>query len=181
MILVLALGLVVDLIVFGLAERRLRTQGSSAQVARRGRRGRVGDGALGMGEQRTFAGLRAIQWSIVTGDPAPGQTASAIVRTVRGEAMPGSIVIFHANGRGHGTAEALREIVPVLRDKGYTFVTVGELLDRSDDVVATHECYELRPGDNLRYDHLLRPGRAVSGGPSRGTRGGVPEAIPPPD
>ena len=127
------------------------------------------------------AGLRAIQWSIVTGDPAPGQTASAIVRTVLGEAVPGSIVIFHANGRGHGTAEALREIVPVLRDKGYTFVTVGELLDRSDDVVATHECYELRPGDNLRYDHLLRPGRAVSGGPSRGTRGGVPEAIPPPD
>ncbi len=39
----------------------------------------------------------------------------------------------------------------------------------------------LRPGDNLRYDHPLRAGRAVSGGPRRGTRRGVPEAVPPPD
>lgn len=126
-------------------------------------------------------GLRAIQWSIVTGDPAPGQTASAIVRTVLSEATPGSIVIFHANGRGHGTAEALREIVPALRDKGYTFVTVSDLLDRSDDLVATHECYELRPGDNLQYDHPLRTGRAVSGQSPRRTRGKAAEAVPPPD
>jgi peptidoglycan/xylan/chitin deacetylase (PgdA/CDA1 family) len=103
------------------------------------------------------AGLRAIQWSIVTGDPAPAQTASAIVRTVLGEVVPGSIVIFHANGRGHGTVEALHEIVPVLRAKGYAFLTVSQLLDRSDGLVATDECYELRPGDN--------PGR-------HGTRGG---------
>ncbi len=127
------------------------------------------------------AGLRAIQWSIVTGDPAPEQTASAIVRTVLGEATPGSIVIFHANGRGHGTAEALREIVPVLRDKGYTFVTVSELLERSDNLVTTPECYELRPGDNLRYDHPLRAGRAASGGPPRGKGRGAPEVVPAPD
>jgi peptidoglycan/xylan/chitin deacetylase (PgdA/CDA1 family) len=55
----------------------------------------------------------------VTGDPAPGQTASAIVHTVLGEVIPGSIVIFHANGRGHGTPEALQQIVPAVRDKGY--------------------------------------------------------------
>ena len=77
----------------------------------------------------------------MTGDPAPGQTASGIVRTVLGQATPGSIVIFHANGRGHGTAEALRVIVPALRDKGYTFATVSDLLERSDYPVVAHECY----------------------------------------
>jgi hypothetical protein len=61
-------------------------------------------------------------------------------------------------------------------------VTVSELLERSDHLEATHECYELRPGDNLRYDHPLRAGRAVvSGGSPRRTRGNVPEAVPPPD
>jgi peptidoglycan/xylan/chitin deacetylase (PgdA/CDA1 family) len=127
------------------------------------------------------AGLHAIQWSIVTGDPAPGQTAPAIVRTVLGEALPGSIVIFHANGRGHGTTEALRELVPVLRDKGYTFVTVSELLDRSDDWETTEQCYELRPGDNLRYDHALRAAHAGSGGSGRAAAQRAHAAGPGPD
>jgi peptidoglycan/xylan/chitin deacetylase (PgdA/CDA1 family) len=124
------------------------------------------------------AGLQAIQWSIVTGDPAPRQTTSTIRRTVLAEASPGSIVIFHANGRGHGTAEALQAIVPDLRDQGYTFVTVTDLLARSDRPVAPRECYELRPGDNLRYDHPIRPDHSASTGAPRGTGRRAPAAIP---
>src|SRR5262245_24077721 len=52
-------------------------------------------------------GLKAIQWDVVTGDPAPRQTANGIVATVLHQVRPGSIVIFHANGRGHGTVDAI--------------------------------------------------------------------------
>ena len=96
-------------------------------------------------------GLAAIQWDIVTGDPAQGQTAGRIARAVLGQVRPGSIVIAHANGRGWHTAEALPLIVPALRARGYRFVTVSELLARGE-VVAADSCYELKPGDNLRYD-----------------------------
>lgn len=102
-------------------------------------------------------GLPAIQWTIVTGDPGVKQTAQGITREVLTRAAPGSIVILHANGRGHGTAEALPLFIPQLIKKGYEFVTVSELL-RSGRVVAASECYELRPGDNLRYDRIFGAG-----------------------
>ncbi len=96
-------------------------------------------------------GLAAIQWNIVTGDPAPGQTAHAIARTILGQIQPGSIVVAHANGRGWHTAAALPLLVPALRARGYRFVTVSELLAQGE-VVAVDSCYELKPGDNLKYD-----------------------------
>jgi peptidoglycan/xylan/chitin deacetylase (PgdA/CDA1 family) len=102
-------------------------------------------------------GLAAIQWDVISGDATPGTTAPQIVRTVLAGVKPGSIVVFHANGRSHGTAEALPAIVRGLRAKGYRFVTVSELL-RAGDPVATDDCYELRPGDNRRYDRLFGEG-----------------------
>ena len=89
-------------------------------------------------------GLPAIQWNIVSGDPARRQTAGGIKRIVLSQIRPGSIIIFHANGRGHGTAGALPEIIPALRKKGYTFVTVSELIYMGK-IVATETCYELKP------------------------------------
>ncbi|HAO32040.1 MAG TPA: polysaccharide deacetylase [Candidatus Competibacteraceae bacterium] len=100
-------------------------------------------------------GLAAIQWNIVTGDPAKGQSARGIARVVLDQIRPGSIVIAHANGRGWHTAEALPSIVPALRARGYQFVTVSELLARGEPVTA-ESCYESKPGDNLRYDRRLR-------------------------
>jgi peptidoglycan/xylan/chitin deacetylase (PgdA/CDA1 family) len=96
-------------------------------------------------------GLPAIQWDVVSGDPAKGGSAEAIARTVLERARPGSIIVFHANGRGHGTAESLRMFVPRLRQAGFDFATVSELL-ASGVPVAASECYEMRPGDNLRYN-----------------------------
>jgi len=104
-------------------------------------------------------GLRAIQWDVVSGDPAKGRTASGIVSTVMRTARPGSIVIFHANGKGNGTLESLRELVPKLRGRGFEFVTVSELLSAGTPI-SVPDCYELTPGDNLRYDRLgSRPKR----------------------
>ena len=102
-------------------------------------------------------GLKAIQWDVVTGDPAKNQNADGIAKTVLTQAKPGSIVIGHANGRGHGTAEALPIFIPELIKRGYKFVTVSELLAMGP-VIASQECYELKPCDNQRYDKIFGKG-----------------------
>lgn len=102
-------------------------------------------------------GIEAIQWTVVSGDAVKGQTPERIIKTVLSQAAPGAIVVFHANGRGYGTAAALPAIIKALKAKGYDFVTVSELL-RLGEIVATEDCYELKPGDNRRYDRLFGEG-----------------------
>ena len=102
-------------------------------------------------------GLAAIQWDVISADAVRGQTAATVERAVLDGVRPGSIVIFHANGRGSGTAAALPAIVAGLRGKGYRFVTVATLLKAGEPVGAA-ECYERRPGDNGRYDKLFGEG-----------------------
>lgn len=102
-------------------------------------------------------GLAAIQWDVVSGDAAPGLSPDALARRVVNAVQPGSIVVFHANGRGHGTAAALPRIVGDLRARGFGFATVSGLLDAGTPEAA-RECYELRPGDNRRYDALFGEG-----------------------
>jgi peptidoglycan-N-acetylglucosamine deacetylase len=97
------------------------------------------------------SGLPAIQWTVVTGDAAPRQSADAISREILEKTRPGSIIICHANGRGHATAEALPLFIPKLLQSGYKFVTISELL-AFGSTFAVSECYEIKPGDNLRYD-----------------------------
>jgi peptidoglycan/xylan/chitin deacetylase (PgdA/CDA1 family) len=101
-------------------------------------------------------GLASIQWSIVAGDPDKSRSAQAIARAVRAEVRRrrGSIVVAHANGRGWHTAEALPLFVPQLRAEGYRFVTVSDLL-AAGQPDAVDACYELRPGDNRRYDKSI--------------------------
>jgi peptidoglycan-N-acetylglucosamine deacetylase len=99
-------------------------------------------------------GLPAIQWSIVTGDPSKTVTADRIVAEVVREVKPGAIIICHANGFGHATAQALPEIFRQLTRMGYEFVTVTELLD-SGPAFTTRDCYEQKPGDNYRYDKIF--------------------------
>jgi peptidoglycan/xylan/chitin deacetylase (PgdA/CDA1 family) len=74
-------------------------------------------------------GLRTIRWDILTGDPDPRISAQDIIYTVTTEAQNGSIIIMHMNTWGWHTAEALPTIITQLRDEGYTFVTVSQLLE----------------------------------------------------
>jgi len=76
-------------------------------------------------------GVRIIQWDVVTGDPAPGMDAAAILKEVQRGARNGSIIIMHANGRGWHTAEALPQMIAFLRGRGFELVTVSELLGSS--------------------------------------------------
>lgn len=123
------------------------------------------------------AGLLAIQWNVSTGDPWPGQSATAIARAAIAGAKPGAILIAHANGRGYHTAAALPQFVPQLEAAGYRFVTVSELLAAgTPEIVPT--CYNVKPGDTDRYDHiataLARPAspRAATGQASSPAAGG---------
>jgi peptidoglycan/xylan/chitin deacetylase (PgdA/CDA1 family) len=104
------------------------------------------------------AGLLAIQWDVSSGDPLKGLSATRMASSVLQSVRPGSIVLFHANGRGWQTAEALRIIVPELRNKmKYELVTVTELLNTEGarrDIAPT--CYDNRPGDTDRYDAFAR-------------------------
>ena len=102
-------------------------------------------------------GLPAIQWNVVTGDPYHKQTASGIANIVLRKAKPGSIIIMHANCRGHGTAEALPMFVPKLKERGFSFVTVSELL-RYGKPFVVDECYEKKSEDNLHYDKIFGKG-----------------------
>jgi peptidoglycan-N-acetylglucosamine deacetylase len=100
------------------------------------------------------AGLLAIQWDVVSGDPSKAISAEAIRQGVVSHVKPGSIVVMHANGRGFHTAEALPLVIADLRKRGFEFATVSELLSKGEPVIAD-SCYELKPGDNARYDKLF--------------------------
>jgi peptidoglycan-N-acetylglucosamine deacetylase len=102
-------------------------------------------------------GLAAIQWNLTTRDPESGTTAEAIVSTVMDRVRPGDIVIGHANGNGHGTGQALPTLIARLRERGYTLVTVGELLAAGRPVIAS-DCYDSHPGDTAQYDRIFGDG-----------------------
>lgn len=95
------------------------------------------------------SGLLAIQWDIVTGDPDPHITAKGIARNILAHAHPGAIVVAHANGRGRRTAEALAIALPKLKEQGYSFVTVSELIKAGKPVIAA-SCYLDRPRGKAR-------------------------------
>jgi peptidoglycan/xylan/chitin deacetylase (PgdA/CDA1 family) len=73
-------------------------------------------------------GLRAIQADVITGDADPRITTRDIVNSVTAKTQNGSIIIMHMNTHGWHTAEALPPLIQRLRDQGYTFVTVSQLL-----------------------------------------------------
>jgi len=118
--------------------------------------GRCNAGALSAVAE---AGQLAIQWDIVTGDPDPRLSAKRIAKTIVEQAHPGAIVIGHANGHGRNTAEAFRIAIPKLKDKGYRFVTVSELLAAGEPVIA-QSCYTERPGDQRHYAKVKKRRRA---------------------
>jgi peptidoglycan/xylan/chitin deacetylase (PgdA/CDA1 family) len=101
------------------------------------------------------SGLLAIQWDVDSGDPDPFITAAAVAKRVLADIRPGSIVLMHANGRGHRTHEALRTIIPALKAQGYLFVTVSDLLAAGRPVIVP-TCYNRTPGDTRIYDDKWR-------------------------
>ena len=78
-------------------------------------------------------GLTVIGFDLASGDPDPKFDRARLTRWVLQEVKPGSIVVFHVNGRGWHTAEALPAILAGLAKKGLEPVTVAELLSGDPD------------------------------------------------
>jgi peptidoglycan/xylan/chitin deacetylase (PgdA/CDA1 family) len=100
-------------------------------------------------------GLIPVQWDVSSGDPTLGVSSARIVNVVLSRVRPGSIVLFHANGRGWNTSTALPVVVSELRRRGYQFATISELLSAPGaKPVYSDSCYDSRIGDTDRYDAL---------------------------
>ena len=88
-------------------------------------------------DQRTLGlceglGYRVVHWSFASGDPDNNLTPNRLAAWVLAKARAGDILIFHVNGRGYSTGEALPNIVQQLRQRGYRFVRLDEQLAVSE-------------------------------------------------
>ena len=77
-------------------------------------------------------GVLTVMWDVVSGDPDPLNTTDLLEHRVLALTRNGSIMIMHVNGGGIWTAQALPVIVAVLRERGFEFVSVGDLLKHTD-------------------------------------------------
>lgn len=102
------------------------------------------------------AGLTPVQFDIAAGDST--FTAERLARGVLALARPGSIVVLHANNPRFATGKALPRIVSTLRARGFSFVTVGELLAPPD---APQSCVDSALG--FQKMTSVTPGRAKPG------------------
>lgn len=69
-------------------------------------------------------GMKVVNFDIL-GDAGATYTAEQ-VRNALLKAQPGSIALLHMNQPTKGTAEGVKMAVPLLKEKGYTFVTLNE-------------------------------------------------------
>jgi peptidoglycan/xylan/chitin deacetylase (PgdA/CDA1 family) len=75
-------------------------------------------------------GLRFIQWNIESGDPDPTLSAEQILTRVGKRVKPGSIIVFHANGKGKQTRQVIEQLTAeILPRKGLKPMTVSDLLN----------------------------------------------------
>ena len=75
-------------------------------------------------------GLYTIQWDVDSLDWKDGMSATDISMRILNRVQAGSIILCHNNG-AH-TAEALPVVLDTLKNRGFTFVTVGELILREN-------------------------------------------------
>ncbi|MGW2476224.1 polysaccharide deacetylase family protein [Streptomyces sp. NPDC001665] len=72
--------------------------------------------------------VTAVQWDVVSGD-AFATDADAVAEQVLEGVRSGSLVVMHCTrSAAPVTAEAVRQVVPELRKRGYRFVRVSELM-----------------------------------------------------
>ena len=77
-------------------------------------------------------GLYTIQWDVDSLD-WKDLSASEITSRVTSRAKNGSIVLFH--NQGLHTAEALPQIIKTLKEKGFSFVPIGQLIYRDNYIM----------------------------------------------
>ncbi|MDS3862179.1 polysaccharide deacetylase family protein [Thermosynechococcaceae cyanobacterium BACA0444] len=70
-----------------------------------------------------------LMWSVDPHDSAPKGTSEDIIKRVLAQAKPGGIILLHdGGGDRQATIKALPAMITKLKAKGYSFVTIPELL-----------------------------------------------------
>lgn len=73
--------------------------------------------------------LQFILWNVISGDPDPFLSAGRMRAHVTASTRPGSVIVFHANGKGQHTREVVEALIrDDLPKRGLTPVTVTDLL-----------------------------------------------------
>lgn len=74
-------------------------------------------------------GLTVVDWDLASSDSF-NENLSGIINKVKTQTQNGSIILFHFNGNKNApkTTEALESVIPYLREKGFEFVKLSELL-----------------------------------------------------
>lgn len=86
-----------------------------------------------------------IQWNIDTVD-WKGVSSTAITDKVVNNIVPGSIILMHTGAGASGTPGALPSMITKLKAKGYSFVTVQQLLNTPP---TSGSYYTVKAGDTL--------------------------------
>lgn len=87
-----------------------------------------------------------LHWSIDTLDWT-GNSAATIHSRVVNNISPGAIVLMHTGAGAPGTTAALDTIIPALKNQGYRFVTITQLLNPSS--TPGGGTYTVQSGDTL--------------------------------
>ena len=92
-----------------------------------------------------FGYAYTIYWTIDTVDWT-GNSENEITKKVLDKAAPGYIVLMHVGAGADNTSKALPVIIKKLKEKGYSFVTIKELLNNNSTF---KNQYIVKPGDTL--------------------------------
>jgi len=69
---------------------------------------------------------KVVSWTYPSGDPDKNITPSRLADWTLSKTRTGDILIFHINGRGYGTGEALPSIIQKLRERGLKFIKLED-------------------------------------------------------
>lgn len=156
----------------GLTDEKVRDEvllAADAIEAASGRRTRFFRFPAGKTDERTTAlvealGYTVVHWRWPEGDPDKHVTADGMVRATMAGTKPGDILIFHINGRGVHTADAIPRIVEGLEAKGYRFVLLSDYLAPRSVVSGLLASAEERLAHSLRSMlNTMRSARVPSG------------------
>ncbi|GAA0369085.1 hypothetical protein GCM10008932_20930 [Alkalibacterium iburiense] len=99
----------------------------------------------------------SFMWTIDTVDWT-GNSSSDIVNRVMRNITPGAIILMHTGAGASGTPQAIGTMITRLKNSGYRFVTLSQLMNLSP--TPTGRQYTVRSGDTL-YSIALRHGTTV--------------------
>lgn len=94
-------------------------------------------------------GFKVIQWSHVGFEGHIATDAECV--KFADSINSGSIILLHGNNVPKHTSAFVKRIVPILKKRGFVFVTVSELIKKGKQTLV-NEGYFLKPGDNLNLD-----------------------------